>query len=116
MDAEDGDVRGDFFVLKNMGLAVAKIFAGDWLDGGGGGYAVDVQQGGEGHADAYGYGEVGEDGEGEGGEPDGDIGFGEAEDGGDFAPFAHVVGDDEEDGREGGEGDVTGQRRCKQED
>jgi hypothetical protein len=69
-----------------------------------------------GHADADGYGEVGEDGEGEGGEPDGDVGFGEAEDGGDLAPLAHVVGDDEEDGGEGGEGDEAGERRGEQQD
>ena len=57
--------------------------------GGGFGDAVDVEERGEGDADSDGDGEVGENGEGEGGDPDGDVGCGETEDGGDLAPLAH---------------------------
>jgi hypothetical protein len=43
VDAEDADVGGNLFVLKNMRLSVAQVFGGDGGDGGGGGYAVDVK-------------------------------------------------------------------------
>ncbi len=89
-------------------LTVGEVFGGDGRDGGGFGDAVDVEECGEGHADSDGDGEVGEHGEGEGGDPDGDVGFGEAEDGGDLAPLAHVVGDDEEDCGEGCQRDEAG--------
>ena len=42
--------------------------------------------------------------------------FGEAEDGADLAPLAHVVGDDEEHGGQGGQRDEAGQRRGDEQD
>ena len=107
---------GNFFVLEDVGLAVAQILFGDGSDGGGFGDAVDVEERGERHAHTDGDGEVGDDGEGEGDDPDSDVGFGEAEDAADLAPLAHVPGDDEEDGGEGGERDEARQRRSGDED
>jgi hypothetical protein len=76
----------------------------------------DEEQRGEDHADADGDGEVGEDGEGEGGEPDADVEWRAAEDQWDLVPFAHVVGDDQEDGAEAGERDEAGERRGEEQD
>jgi len=40
----------------------------------------------------------------------------ELEDAGDFAPLAHVVGDDKENGSKGGQRDVAGQGRGDEQD
>src|ERR1700728_1881838 len=96
VNTEDGDIGRDFFVLQDMRLAIAEVVGCDGFDGGGFGNAIDVEQGGESHADADGNGKIGNDSEGEGDGPDGDVSFGHAEDAADFAPFAHVPRNDEE--------------------
>ena len=116
VDAEQRDVGRNDAALEHVRQAVADVLFGDWGDGGGVCNAVDVEQRGEAEADGDGDGEVGEDGEREGDQPDGDGGEVEAEDGADFVPLAHVVGDDKEDGGERGERNVAGQRRGDEQD
>ena len=52
VNAKDGDVRGDVFVLQDVGLAVGEVLGCDGRDSGRFGDAVDVEERGEGHADS----------------------------------------------------------------
>src|SRR5260370_6231078 len=87
VNAKDGDVGGDVLVLQDVRLAVGEVLGGDGRDGRGLGDAVDVEECGEGHADSDGYGEVGQHGEGESCDPDGEVGLGVAKDCGDLPPL-----------------------------
>ena len=96
--------------------AVANVVVGDRSDGGGFGDAIDVEQRGQRHADADGDGEIGEDREREGDQPDRDGGEAELEDAADLAPLAHVVGHDKQHGGQRGQRNVAGQRRGHQQE
>ena len=93
VDAEDRRVIRDVFVLQNVHAAVFNILVGHLGNRGGGGDAADEKQRGKDHAGFDGDGEVGEDSEREGHQPDADVGFRELEQLRNLAPLAHVVGD-----------------------
>ena len=76
VNAEDGGVVGDVFVLQDVHAAVFDVLVGDFRDGGGGGDPADEQQRSQNHSRLDRYGEVGKDGEAEGHEPDADVGLG----------------------------------------
>ena len=99
VDAEDGDVGRNLFVLQDVRAALAEVFVGDAGDGGGGGHFANEQQDGQNHAHFDGDGEVDEDGEQERCEPDADIEEGKLQKLADFSPIAHVVGDHQQDAR-----------------
>ena len=111
MNAEQRDVGRDDSALEGMGQSVADVIVIHGAHGCGVGNAVDVEQSGERHANRYGDGEVGEDGEGEGDEPDRDGGEVQFKDAADFLPLAHVVSHDKQDGGQGGERNIGGQGR-----
>jgi hypothetical protein len=114
MDAENDGKVGDELALENMHLVAGDIFFRDAGDGGSGGDLADEDQRGEDHARLDSDGEVGEDSEEEGGEPDADLELGEAKDLGYLVPLAHVVADDHEDGGEDAERNEPGVRRGKE--
>src|SRR5258706_13217931 len=116
VNAEDGGVVRNVFILENVHAAVFHILVGDLGNRGGGGNAADEKQSGEDHTGFNGDGEVGEDGESEGHEPDADVGFGELEQLRNFAPLAHIVGDDHKNSSEHGQRHVANQRRCEEQD
>ena len=118
VNAEDGGVVGNVFVLQDVDAAVFDIVVGDLRDGGGVGDAADEEQSGEDHSGFDGDGEVGEDGERERDQPDADVGLGQLEELRDLAPLAHVVGHDHQNSGEHRHGNVAepGARRtaaCK---
>ncbi len=100
VDPEDGDIRRNFLVLQNVGVAFADVFVGDLAYGGGGRDFADEKQRGENHSHFDGNREIGENGEQEGGQPDSNIETRELQEFGNFAPLAHVVGNDQEYSRQ----------------
>ena len=79
-------------------------------------HLADEQQRREDHPDLHRHREVGEDGQREGDEPDGDVGATQLEQLGDLPPLAHVPGDHHQDRREHGQRDVAGERRGEEQD
>ena len=114
VNAEDGRVVRDVLVLKNVQAPVFDIVVGHLRNRRGLGHAADEEQRRQDHAGLDGDGQVGENGQREGDQPDADIGFGQAQQLRNLAPLAHVVGDDHQDSRQRRHRDVTGQRRGKQ--
>ncbi len=114
VNAEDRGVLGNVLALQDVDAAVFDVIAGNARDGGGARNFANEHERGEDHADFDGKGEVSDDGEGHGQEPDGDVGGAELENFRDLLPFAHVVSDDHKDGGECGEGNVFHQRRGEQ--
>src|SRR5262249_58437828 len=94
VDAEDGRVVGDVFILKNVNAAVFNVVVGDLRDGGGRSDTADKQQSGQNHAGFHGDSEIGENGKGEGDQPDANVGFSELEQLRNLTPLTHVVGHD----------------------
>ena len=72
VDAEQRDIGRQDAALEGVGQTVANVVVGYRRDGGGFGNAVDVDQRGERHSNADGDREIGEDGERESDQPDGD--------------------------------------------
>src|SRR6267154_996701 len=111
VDAEDRSIVGDVFVLEYVHAAILNILVGDLRDGGGRGDTADEEQRGQNHSGFDGNGEVGEDGQGKGDQPDADVGFRELQQLRNLAPLAHVVGHDHQNPRERGHGYVAHERR-----
>src|ERR1700730_4036805 len=111
VDAEDGGVARDVFVLENVHASVFDVVVGDLQDGGGRGDAADEEQRGQNHSGFDGYSKIRENGQGEGDQPNTDVGLGKFEQLRNLAPLAHVVGDDQQDSGQRGHGYVAHQRR-----
>ena len=77
VDAEDGGVVGDVFVLQDMHASVFDVVAGDLRDGGGRGHAADEEQCGQDHSGFDGNGKIGEDGQRKSHQPYADVGLGQ---------------------------------------
>ena len=77
-------------------------------------HASDEEQRCENHPGFNSYSEIGKHCKPERNQPHADVGFGELEQLRNLAPLAHVVGDDHQDPRQRGHGDVASQRRSKQ--
>ena len=97
VDAEDRSIVGDILVLEYVHAAILDILVSDLRDGGGRGDTANEEQRGQNHSGFDGNGEVGEDGESEGDEPDADVGLRQFQQLRNLAPLSHVVGDDHQD-------------------
>ena len=114
VDAEDGDVVGDVFVLQDVDAAVFDVIVGDLRDGRGGGDAADEEQRGQHHSGLHRDGQVGEHGQRKGHQPHADVGLGQLQQRRNLVPLAHVVGHDHQDAGQHGHGNEARQRRGKQ--
>src|ERR1700681_4419678 len=111
VDAEDGGIVRDVFVLENVHASVFDVVVGDLRDGGGRGNAADEEQRGQNHSGFDGYSKIRENGQGEGDQPNADVGLCKFQQLRNLAPLAHVIGDDQQDSGQRGHGDVAHQRR-----
>lgn len=100
MNAENGHVHGNCFVLKNVNLTILNVLARNRSDRGCLRHAMDIEQRSESHANTNRNGEIGKHGKGHGRKSNCDIGFREVKDSPDFAPLSHVVGHNDQFTRE----------------
>src|SRR6185437_1462236 len=111
VDAENGDVRRNFLVLQDVNASLFHICVGNLGDGCGVGDFSDEDQSSHDHAGLNRYGEIGENSKEERCRPCAGFKARELQQFRDFRPLAHVVRNHQQDCRQHGKWNVTGQRR-----
>ena len=94
MNAKNGRVIRDVFVLQNVNAAIFDVVVRHLGNGSRIGHTGDKQQRGENHAGFDGNSQVSKHGKRKRDRPYADVGLGEFEQLGDLVPLTHVVGHD----------------------
>jgi len=101
MNAQNSYIRRNLFVLKNMRLTIFQILGSDSRDSSRLRNTIDVKERRKGHTYSDGDGEVRQNGQSKGRDPNGNVRLRQPKNDRNLTRFTHIVGNDKKDGREG---------------